>query len=574
SAVWGQASPVLGRELLGVDVFHDVEVPMRDGVHLSADVYVPPAAPAPALLLRTPYNKRLGEMEGYAHPSWYARHGFAVVTQDVRGTYASGGELRPFHHEAQDGYDTIEWIAAQPWCDGQVGTYGFSYPGATQMLAAGQSPPSLKAMAPAMTGSSYHEGWTYHGGALQLAFVLSWAAGLGRDQAVRARDATAVDAFDALLRSPQEIYSHLPVREALPPELLKYAPFLTEWLDHPENDAYWRAIAPKERYHAMDVPALHVAGWYDVFLEGTLENFTALQARGVAPQSLIVGPWYHMPWASTVGEVGFGSEARNLVDEAQVRFFRRTLCSETMGGVEPAVQLFVMGENRWRNFETWPPPSSQHVLHLRSDGRASSLNGTGTLSRLPSPAEESPDVWPSDPNIPVLSLGGRSASSAYLTPMGAYDQQTEEMRNDVLVFTSEVLEAPLTVIGVPAISLFAACDSTSCDIVVRLVDVHPEGTAINVSDGNLRVIWAEDMAMRELEITMSPTATTFGTGHAVRLEIAGSSFPVLDRNPGTEVLAVDAGPYELRAVTQVIFHDANRPSSIRLPRVESLGNDG
>jgi putative CocE/NonD family hydrolase len=556
----------MGRELLGVDVYQDVAVPMRDGVLLSADVYVPEVVPAPALLLRTPYNKRVGELEGYAHPSWYARQGFVVVVQDVRGTYASGGELRPFHQEAADGYDTIEWVAAQPWCDGQVGTYGFSYPGATQMLAAGEAPPSLKAMAPAMTGSSYHEGWTYHGGALQLAFVLSWAAGLGRDQAVRAGDAAAVDSFDALLRSPQELFAHLPVREGLRPDLLRYAPFLIEWLDHPENDAYWRAIAPKERYDAMDVPALHVAGWYDVFLEGTLENFVALQARGGAPQSLIVGPWYHMPWTSIVGEVGFGPEARNLVDDAQVRFFRRTLRGEK-SGTEPVVRLFVMGENRWRSFEAWPPESVELRLHLRSDGRAGSLNGTGTLCAEPPAVRESPDVWPSYPSIPVISLGGRSASSAYLTPMGAYDQQSEEMRNDVLVFTSELLVDSLTAIGVPVARIFAACDSPSCDIVVRLVDVHPDGTAINVSDGNLRITWNADRGMRELEIAMSPTAITFGTGHAVRLEVAGSNFPVLDRNAGTGVPSVDVRAHELHVVTQVVFHDSERPSSIRLPVV-------
>ena len=561
---WASA-PALGRELLGLDVYQDVAVPMRDGVQLSADVYVPEGAPVPALLLRTPYNKRVGEVEGYAHPSWYARQGFVVVVQDVRGTYSSGGELRPFHQEAADGYDTIEWVAAQPWCDGQVGTYGFSYPGATQMLAAGEAPPSLKAMAPAMTGSSYHEGWTYHGGALQLAFVLSWATGLGRDQAVRAGDTEAVDAFDALLRSPQEVFARLPVREALPPELLRYAPFLTEWLDHPDYDEYWRAVAPKERYDAMEVPALHVAGWYDVFLEGTLENFAALKARGEAPQSLIVGPWYHMPWTSTVGEIGFGAEARNLVDEAQLRFFRRTLLGEK-SGPEPAVRLFVMGENGWRSFETWPPESAELRLHLRSDGRASSLNGTGALSTDPPALHESPDVWPSDPNIPVLSLGGRSASSAYLTPMGAYDQQSEEGRNDVLVFTSEPLTEPLTVIGVPVAHIFAAADSPSCDIVTRLVDVHPDGTAINVSDGNVRAWWNET-GVREFEIAMSPTAITFDTGHAVRLEVAGTSFPVLDRNPGTQVRAVNARAHELRVVTQVVFHDRERPSSVRLPIV-------
>ncbi|GAA1810135.1 CocE/NonD family hydrolase [Planosporangium flavigriseum] len=559
--------PALGRDLLGVEVHHDVRVPMRDGVHLSADVYLPADTPAPALVLRTPYNKRVGEFEGYAHPSWYARHGFAVVCQDVRGTYESEGTLRPFHQEAEDGYDTIEWVAAQPWCDGAVGTYGFSYPGATQLLAATQSPPHLRAIAPAMTGSNYHEGWTYHGGALQLAFVLSWAAGLGRDQAVRAGDAAAVAAFDAILSAPYGLYARLPVRDALPPELARYAPFLREWLEHPDYDDYWRAVSPKERYDAIEVPGLHVAGWYDVFLEGTLENFSTLRRRGVASQSLIVGPWYHMPWAQTVGACDFGPEARNLVDDAQIRFFRRTLKGEDVGEEAP-VRLFVMGENRWREYQEWPPPARDRLLYLRSDGRAGSVNGTGALSPEQPPAGEPADVWASDANLPVMSLGGRSASSAALTPMGPADQQPEEIRNDLLVYTSAALDRPLVVIGVPTATVFAACDGPGCDVVVRLVDVHPDGTAINVSDGNVRIAWDGEPSVRELAIRMSPTAIRFDAGHRIRLEIAGSSFPVLDRHPGWDVSPVAAGPHELRVVTQIVCHDAARPSRLSLPVVD------
>jgi putative CocE/NonD family hydrolase len=568
--VTASASPaatttVLGPEVLGVEVHQGVRVPMRDGVRLAADVYLPARTPAPALLLRTPYNKRTGEHEGYAHPAWYAQHGFAVVSQDVRGTYESEGELRPFHQEPHDGYDTIEWVAAQPWCDGQVGTYGFSYPGATQLLAATQSPPHLKAMAPAMTASTYDEGWTYHGGALHLAFVLSWAAGLGRDQAVRAGDTEAVAAFDALLAAPGALYGRLPLREALEPDLARYAPFLAEWLEHPSGDPWWEALAPRSRYAAMTVPALHVAGWYDVFLEGTLENFAALRRQGAAEQSLIVGPWFHMPWAPTVGDVDFGAEARNLVDEAQVSFFRRTLLGEDTGP-EPAVRLFVMGENRWRSYDSWPPPPEEELqLHLGSDGRAGSVNGTGELSFAPPAGEQRPDVWASDPGIPVFSLGGRSASSAAQAPMGPADQRPEETRNDVLVYTTAPLDWPVRVIGVPVATVFAACDSASSDVVVRLVDVRDDGVAINVSDGNLRVAWDEHRSPRELEIRMSPTAIRFDAGHRIRLELMGTSFPLFDRNPGAAGAALDVTADGLRVVTQVVFHDAERPSRLTLP---------
>jgi putative CocE/NonD family hydrolase len=556
---------VLGPGVLGVEVHQGVRVPMRDGVGLAADVYLPAGTPAPALLLRTPYNKRTGEHEGYAHPAWYAQHGFAVVSQDVRGTYESEGELRPFHQEPEDGYDTIEWIAAQPWCDGQVGTYGFSYPGATQLLAATQAPPHLRAMAPAMTASTYDEGWTYHGGALHLAFVFSWAAGLGRDQAVRAGDTEAVAAFDALLGAPEALYTRLPLRGALEPELARYAPFLAEWLEHPTGDPWWEALAPREHYGAMTVPALHVAGWYDVFLEGTLENFSALQHQNAAEQWLIVGPWFHMPWAPVVGDCDFGPEARNLVDDAQLRFFRRTLLGEDTGP-EPAVRLFVMGENRWRTYDTWPPPADEELqLHLGSDGRAGSVNGTGELSFAPPTGDQLPDVWTSDPSVPVNSLGGRSASSATQAPMGPADQRPEETRNDVLVYSTAPLDSPVTVIGVPVATLFAGCDSASGDVVVRLVDVRADGTAINVSDGNVRVISDAERSPRELEIRMSPTAIRFDAGHRIRLEVMGTSFPLFDRNPGSGEPAVDVAADELHVVTQVVFHDAERPSRLRLP---------
>jgi putative CocE/NonD family hydrolase len=315
----------------------------------------------------------------------------------------------------------------------------------------------------------------------------------------------------------------------------------------------------------MTVPALHVAGWYDVFLEGTLENFGALRSQGAAEQSLIVGPWFHMPWAPTVGDRDFGPEARNLVDDAQVRFFRRTLLGEDTGP-EPAVRLFVMGEDRWRSFDTWPPPADELRLHLGSDGRAASVNGTGALSAEPPAGTQRPDVWASDPSLPVCTRGGRSASAASQAPMGPADQRPEETRNDVLVYSTPPLEQAVTVIGVPAATLWCGSDSASSDVIVRLVDVHPDGTAINVSDGNLRVAWDDRRRPRELEIRMSPTAIRFHAGHRIRLEVMGTSFPLFDRNAGTRG-TLDAAVDELRVVTQVVFHDPGRPSRLTLPVV-------
>jgi uncharacterized protein len=539
---------------------------MRDGVALAADIYLEEdAGPLPALLMRTPYNKRVAEFEAYAHPIWYARQGFAVVCQDVRGCFASEGEFTPFFQEALDGYDTVEWVASQPWCNGRVGSYGFSYPGATQLLAAGESPPHLAAMAPAMTGSSYHEGWTYRGGALQLAFVLSWAALLARHQALRAEDSLAVRRLDALLADPSPLYRCLPLTDAADRELAGYAPFLSDWLAHPGYDDFWAAASPLERYAEMRVPALHVAGWYDIFLEGTLDNYRALAAAGNASQSLLIGPWYHMPWMARVDGVDFGPEARNIVDEAQLRFFRRTLCDEPDDG--PAVRLFVMGENRWRSYADWPPRDRELALFLRSDGRANSLNGNGRLSGDAPPEGELADWWSSDPDLPLVSMGGRGCCTSDVSPMGPADQRSQESRNDMLVYTSAALDEALTVIGTPSVSLHSVCDSIGSDLVVRLVDVHPDGTALNVSDGVARVAWDPGSKPTETAIRMSPTAIRFEQGHRIRLDVAGSSFPMHDRNPGNGMSGVEAREQDFRVVTQAVFHDAMRPSRLTLPVV-------
>jgi putative CocE/NonD family hydrolase len=558
---------VFTRELLGVDVHHDVMVPMRDGTRLAADLYLPGGAPRPALLLRTPYNKRNGEAEGYANPAWYGRHGFAVVAQDVRGAFASEGDLDPFTSEAADGYDTIEWVASQPWCDGRVMTYGFSYPGATQLLAAAASPPHLLAMAPAMTGSSYHEGWTYHGGALQLAFVISWALGLGRDRAMRARDREAVAGFDRLLEHPMSTYAQLPIRDAIPEPLSRYTPFFSKWLDHPDYDGFWRSASPKEHYTRMRMPALHIAGWYDIFLEGTLENYRGM-AEHAPSQRLLVGPWSHMLWGPVVGECDFGQEARNLVDEAQLAFFTAVV-NDGAAAVSPAVRIFVMGENRWRDLDRWPPSGGNRApLYLHSDGRAQSLNGTGRLAPAPEPSQ-APDVIVSDPNLPVLSLGGR-ASASDITPMGPADQRPQEARNDVLVFSSDPFTVPTTIIGYPAAELFLASDTPSADIVVRLADVHPDGRAINVCDGNRRLPFRPG-TVEQVTIDLSPTAVTFQPGHRIRLEVTGSNFPALDRNPGTGASAVETAAWDARPATQIVFHDQARPSRVILPMAEQSG---
>ena len=518
-------------------------------------------------MLRTPYGKRDVFNQGYAHPAWYVSRGYAVVCQGVRGRWDSGDEFNPYANESRDGADTIDWIAAQPWCGGAVGMYGFSYGGATQLLAAAETPPALLAAAPGMTGSNYCDGWTYRDGALNHAFILSWAAELAMDQALRAGDEAAAAALADLVSHPAELYARLPVREAIPEALRAYAPYLDDWFDHPVYDDYWKRWSPRENYDRMNFAGLHIAGWYDNFLAPTIENFNALTQRGRAHQMLVVGPWYHMPWAQQVGDVDFGPQGRNLIDEFQVRFFDRWLRGEPNGIEEEApVRLFVMGTNRWTSARRWPPDGvSTMTLHLSSDGRANSLNGTGCLRPEPAGGEAPPDAYPANPHLPIASLGGRSCCYAHTAPMGPADQRPEEARNDVLVYDGERLDRELVCIGEPNLTLAFACDCPTTDVVARLVDVHPDGTAINVSDGIVRLANTNAGGIVEVAIALSPTAICFRAGHRIRLEVTGSNFPMHDRNPNAAVDPLRATSRDFRVATHFVFHDARHASCLRLP---------
>ncbi|MBS37047.1 MAG: X-Pro dipeptidyl-peptidase [Thiotrichales bacterium] len=553
-------------EIPGLKMELDIGVPMSDGTVLATDVYRPVGQePAPALLLRTPYDKRDVESQAYAHPAWYVAKGFAVVSQDVRGRWLSEGEFEPFANEANDGAETIEWIARQPWCDGSVGMFGFSYPGATQMLAALESQ-TLKAMVPAMTGSSYCDGWTYRNGVLKLSFILTWVAGLGRDQALRAGDVQAADEFDALLADAPEFHATLPLREAVPAHLLRYVPYLHDWLSHRDYDDYWRAHSPMERYSDISAPALHIAGWYDLFLEPTLDNYAALAAQGRAPQMLLVGPWVHMPWVRQVGEFDFGEAAASTIDELQCRFFERWLRGIENGlDAEPAVRLFVLGSNRWLYSPSWPPPSHEtNTFYLHSDGRAASLNGTGQLTRERPQHSRTVDGFPANPHAPVASLGGRGADNPAVAPAGAADQRPEEFRNDVLVFSSEPLHEPLTLAGYPEVCLHVAANVPSADFVVRLVDVSADGRAIGLCDAIERVEVASG-AVVELKLRLSPIANCFQVGHRIRLEVTGSDFPTHERNPHCPMEPFDARATDFRVASQFVFHGGEYLSRLSLP---------
>ncbi|MEA2531797.1 MAG: uncharacterized protein QOG89_3441, partial [Thermomicrobiales bacterium] len=407
------------RQTVSMHVDRDVPVEVRDGTILYADVYRPADdARHPVLLQRTPYNKELGVLALVQTDTFRAvRQGYAVVIQDARGRYRSEGQFNPFHQEITDGYDTVEWCASQSWSDGNVGMYGTSYVGAVQWLAAIAQPPSLKAIIPTFTASDYYEGWTYQGGAFQWGFMCNWvlpfltSADLLRRHAadpipdfetVRDRLIDAIDGMDDTIKT-------LPLADA--PISREWSPYFFDWLAHPSRDAFWQAVSIQDRHDQIRVPALNVGGWYDIFLDGTLRNFTGVRAKGATAEArngarLLLGPWTHTtPPLAPSGAVDFGVRAGQSasplsmdVDGEHLRFFDYWLKGIDNGiADEPPVRIFVMGESVWRHEQEWPLARTQFTdFFLHSGGDANSIAGDGVLSQN-EPGSERPDVYLYDP---------------------------------------------------------------------------------------------------------------------------------------------------------------------------------
>jgi putative CocE/NonD family hydrolase len=353
----------------------NVQVPMRDGVQLATDVYRPAAdGRYPTIVNRLPYDKELPIVNFSFDVLRAARAGYAVAVQDTRGRYQSEGSFVPFAHEAADGADTIAWAAAQSWSTGEVGMVGGSYFGATQWLAATQSPPALRAIAPFVTTDQYYESWAYQGGAFQLGFNLHWcllSLGLGEllrqitaGSAKPERLAELIEAID----DNDALYRRLPLVDV--PELAGLADYYQDWLAHPAYDDYWQAVAPRESWSRITVPALNMGGWYDLFLKGTIANYLGMkehggseQARGL--QRLVIGPWAHGPLSGWYPQRNFGflsgTDAHDITG-MQLRWFDQHLCGEDEGldGDKP-VQIFVMGADEWRDEVDWPLPGTEYV---------------------------------------------------------------------------------------------------------------------------------------------------------------------------------------------------------------------
>jgi putative CocE/NonD family hydrolase len=564
----------------------DVPTTMRDGTILRSNVFTPDQpGPFPVVMIRLPYNKDRPMTNSYGLPDVYASHCYIVVSQDVRGQYKSDGTWYPFKSEAADGYDTIEWAARLPKSSGKVGMYGRSYPGATQWLPATLRPPHLAAIVPAMTSSDYHDNWNYDGGALLQAFAEDWPPESIAASAMRHfPDGAALGTeFTAARKDYLSQWSlFLPLKDwpVLHPDDPRIASYFFDWLRHPDNDDYWRQWSIRERWSQITVPALNLDGWYDIFLNGAVDNFSGMRKHGGSEiarqgQRLVIGPWVHISWVPKVGQLDFGPEAANPMQGMMLRWYDYWL-KGIQNGVdkEPRVRLFVMGANTWRTANDWPVEGTTfRAYYLHSGGGANTASGNGSLDTRKPDASGQPDRYRYDPANPVPSIGGRFMS---VLPGGPYDQAPVLTRPDVLVYTTAPLAKDVEVTGPIAVTLYAASSAPDTDFTAKLDDVYPDGRSMVLNYGIQRARYRESGTHPTLirpgqvykyAIQVWPTSNLFKAGHAIRLEISSSNFPMWDRNQNTgHPFGQDA---ETRVADQTIFHDKDYPSSITLPILES-----
>jgi uncharacterized protein len=557
----------------------DVPVPMRDRVVLRCDVLRPAATGKfPVLVYRTPYDRREAPSDHTTFRRAVER-GYAVVLQDVRGRYGSEGEFVPYANEAKDGYDTIEWAAAQPWSNGKVGTFGLSYPGAVQWLAGVLAPPHLEAMAPAMTFSTSRN-FVYSGGL----FDMSWTVWLWDNIApdVRVKKGldgpkTGKEARAAWRAGAKSMQGRLPITDL--PELRPVAPWLFEWMARPPGDPSWDWMEIRGRYDNTRAAVLNFSGWHDEAYgpEGAVTNFLGLRAARASADDprtrLVIGPWVHgvpsrADRSTQAGDRVFGEAALVDYDDLVLGFMDRYVKGTApAAATAPAVRVFVMGENAWQDAPAWPLPGTrERTLFLAGPAGAGQ---PGRLRDEGPPADTASSAFRSDPAHPV--------SDPFSDRAGAHDYRELPKRSDVLVFETEPLAEPLRVVGAMNAEIFLSADAPDADLWVKVYDVLPDGTAWNLMSPGLdvqRASYREGGPARKL---LTPgeavplrfdtlfTGNLFDKGHRLRVVLAGAFFPHFSRNLQTGELETTSAAS--RPATLTIHHDRAHASRIVLPVV-------
>ena len=590
----------------GVICQSNVMIPMRDGVRLATDIYLPALNDQPAsgkfpvILERTPYDK--AGSGNVMNGTYYARRGYVCAIQDVRGRFVSEGEWYPFAKEAPDGYDTVEWLAAQEWSDGQVGTMGASYCGSDQSALATLNPPHLSTMIVAVGASNYYHCSMRQNGALEQRFMI-YAFRMATTSKEAFADPNIKAAVDRAFANVGEWVSRAPLKKGTSP--LRMLPNYEQWVldlfTHGEYDDYWKqrgyAISQYYEEHA-DVPTLYLGGWYDSYARATCENYTALSKMKKSQQVLMMGPWTHGGWGVTnAGDVDFGNHSFINYNDLRLAWFDHFLKGmPTEVSDWSPVKIFVMGTGEgtpnyqgrlhhsgyWRDEQDFPLPDTQFTpYYLHADGELST-----TLPSIDAPTSR----FSFDPRDPVPTIGGGISAADPIMGAGAFDQRGNSRffgckdtlplnaRSDVLTFQTPPLENDVEVTGPITVKLHASSSARDTDFTAKLIDVcplsddYPDGLAINLTDSIIRARYRngwdtpellEPGKVYEFVFELYPTSNIFKKGHRIRLDISSSNWPRFDANPNT---GGDLGTERrLEIADQTIYHEPEHPSHVVLP---------
>ena len=532
-----------------------LEVAMRDGIRLSTDVYgSTPGVRWPALLMRTPYNKRGAK----ATAERFAAAGYVAIVQDTRGAFASEGKYVHYNNDDQDGFDAIEWIVQQPWSNGNVGMWGSSHPGAVQWVAAADRADGLVVVAPTAAPSSFYH-TMYQGGALRLGLT----AGAG----------VSINPPPPGIIAPKdltELHYHLPLA-TLDQAIGWSMPWLKSVVMHNRPDGFWRRLEATPELEKLEVAAQNIVGYYDLFCGETVENFQRLPRHG--KKQLILGPWDHSTVGGRmIGGVDFGPKAKLDIAAENLNWFDRFLKPAKDTEPFPAVRFFLMGNNVWRTAKDWPPPDAVNTaFYLHSAGKANSRRGDGKLTPKAPAGAEQVDRFKSDPDRPTPSEPADAPRPSRSTPWRPVDRGSIEDRDDVLVYTTKVQSTPLSIAGRILADLWVSADAPDADWAVKLIDVAPDGAARGLAEGILRSssrdlpkypALLEPGRRYRFTVDLGHTAATILPRHALRLELAGSSFPMFDRN-----LHTGDGPTGTRKQisVQTVYHSSTAASRLLLP---------
>jgi putative CocE/NonD family hydrolase len=534
-------------------------VPAADGLRLATDHYAPVGIPkGPTILMRTPYSKgAAGSVVAGLFAYQFAGFGYHVVIQDCRGRFDSigeeSGEFMPFLHEASDGAVTLDWIAAQPWSDGQVAMWGASYLGYCQWAAVAAGSPHLKAIAPLLTSSNLMH---YPDTGFPLDLLLRW---MFQMETMDAANLSMIERMERINnagiqdRYLWKAFDHLPMLTADEIAIGREGALYREMAEAGPDHPYWHN-SDHSATVAQAPPANFTSGWYDLFLDGLLSDYTTLRAaaeRGGKPRPyLTIGPWHHL-------ESGYMS----IAFANDLAWFDTHLRNNSINLRKQPVRLYVMGANRWRSFEAWPPPSREYKLYLQGSG----AQKTGRLRWQPSAEGGAPDHYRYNPALPTPNLGGAKMG----TDAGPVDNRPLEERADVLVFTTPPLPGDVEVIGYVRAELYVRSSLAYTDFFVRLCDVDRSGRSTNVCDGNFRIEPGRgeiqpDGSLR-ITVAMSATAHRFRAQHRIRVQVSSGAHPRFARNLGVPEPQVHSTTYRL--ADQTLYHDPAHPSAVTLPLV-------